>query len=162
MVSSSDTLLFRHRRSSGAHRQDQIYLCEQLLCWLFDLSFCLARPLLPLCLPYPCFSVLQLYSTTSNGMAYLIRYAWADSLIEAASLSISLVLLFFFICDSSAAPQRPVHRLLSPHLASSSVPPLSAAVQHCPLRWVGVLHSHFFLWLSNWIVSIDYFIPVNS
>lgn len=65
------------------------------------------------------------------------------------SLSISLV-LFFFICDSCAAPQRPVHRLLSPHLASPSVPPpLSAAVQHCPLRWVGVLHWCFVLFFFS-------------
>lgn len=107
MVSSSDTLLFRHRRSGGlrgARREDQIYLCEQPLCWLFDLSFCLVKALLPLRLPYPCFSVLQLYSITSNGMAYLIRYAWADSLIEAASLLLSFHLFrvgFFF---SSVTP----------------------------------------------------------
>lgn len=97
LVSSSDTFLFRHRhggggggRLSGARREDQIYLFEQPLCWLFDLSFCLVWAPLPLRLPYPCFSLLQLYSTTSNGMAYLIRYAWAVSLIEAACLPLSV------------------------------------------------------------------------
>lgn len=152
VVSSSDTFLFRHRhggsRLGGARREDQIYLFEQPLCWLFDLSFCLVWALLPLRLPYPCFSLLQLYSTTSNGMGYLIWYAWADTWLRlhlSLALYLHLFSVFFFICDSSAAPQRPMHCLLSPHLASSSVPPpVSAVVQHCPLRWVRVLLWLFF------------------
>ena len=43
----------------------------------FDMSFCLAKAALPLLLPYAAFScLLQLYVfSTSNGMAYSIRYA---------------------------------------------------------------------------------------
>lgn len=52
-------------------------VCLSIFCVhsLIRLFFCLAKAALPLSLPYACFSfLLQLYST-SNGMAYSIRYA---------------------------------------------------------------------------------------
>lgn len=117
--SPSHVLLCCHQHRSGGTYQtqskDQAYLFEHRLCSLFDLSYCLARAALPLRLPCACFSfLLQLYSTTSNGMAYSIRYAQSWQHDRGwTSLALSLIFLFFFHFDSSAPPRREAQWLLS-------------------------------------------------
>lgn len=156
LSSSLSHMLFcyhQHQSSRMCRPQskDQAYPFEHLQCSPFDLPFCLVNAALPLCLPHTCFAPrLQLHSTTSNGMAYSIKYAPSRQR-DRGGISLSFSLIFPFHCDWSAPPQRAAQHLLSPHLvvlhASSSLPlffcSVSAVAQHCPLRCVWVLQSLF-------------------
>lgn len=117
-----------HIKDSGRcqpQSKDQGYLLEHVMCLLFELSFCLAKAALPLCLPCAGFSFqFQLYSLLQIAWRIQFDKPQADSLIEAGSSYSASLFLSLPLASGELLP-REQHNT-SCHLTLQSTMPASS------------------------------------